>query len=202
MVLGSSPLARGLQAVRDQFTAIDRIIPARAGFTMFLRLAVFVSRDHPRSRGVYARSMIPASRSDGSSPLARGLPMNDGLERLVVGIIPARAGFTCRHAGRQVVLSDHPRSRGVYFKLFTVNMILGGSSPLARGLLPVVGDAERRGGIIPARAGFTSGRPTFENSESDHPRSRGVYCGRSPNCTSIRGSSPLARGLLPADARV
>ena len=36
---------------------------------------------------------------------------------------------------------------------------------------------------------------------ADHPRSRGVYSRRSPAARSIRGSSPLARGLLAEGGR-
>ena len=70
-----------------------------------------------------------------------------------------------------------------------------GSSPLARGLrraLLGVGDADR---IIPARAGFTSGRPTPSGRLWDHPRSRGVYSSRRLARWRPAGSSPLARGL-------
>ena len=40
---------------------------------MLLRLAVFVRRDHPRSRGVYAVRKYDDEFQMGSSPLARGL---------------------------------------------------------------------------------------------------------------------------------
>ena len=70
-----------------------------------------------------------------------------------------------------------------------------GSSPLARGLLPLAHDLEPVHRIIPARAGFTSTVASTAMMHADHPRSRGVYrrdgrlfCGRN-------GSSPLARGL-------
>ena len=72
---------------------------------------------------------------------------------------------------------------------------LAGSSPLARGLR-VGGLRESvRGGIIPARAGFTQFRTALSIGIRDHPRSRGVY-----EMTLLRdaltvGSSPLARGL-------
>ena len=51
-------------------------------------------RDHPRSRGVYAYSYKLSVTSDGSSPLARGLPRLELGERGEIRIIPARAGFT------------------------------------------------------------------------------------------------------------
>ena len=53
VVAGSSPLARGL---RHRLRIPDpqaRIIPARAGFTSTACLHPILSRDHPRSRGVY-----------------------------------------------------------------------------------------------------------------------------------------------------
>ena len=50
-----------------------------------------------------------------------------------------------------------------------------GSSPLARGLLPVWARPEDLIRIIPARAGFTFTRPACTAVQRDHPRSRGVY---------------------------
>ena len=55
-----------------------------------------------------------------------------------------------------------------------------GSSPLARGLPPVVRAIEQAPGIIPARAGFTGDDAIPENYDGDHPRSRGVYQPRPP----------------------
>ena len=52
---GSSPLARGLQDERPDLVEAAGIIPARAGFTPGLRVGGRRVRDHPRSRGVYAR---------------------------------------------------------------------------------------------------------------------------------------------------
>ena len=79
----------------------------------------------------------------------------------------------------------------------TISMI-GGSSPLARGLPDHGVVARVVGRIIPARAGFTPASPTPSSTPSDHPRSRGVYsCSPETNRESL-GSSPLARGLLPA----
>ena len=70
------------------------IIPARAGFTSRVASIFEDPRDHPRSRGVYYKSVVKNCGGQGSSPLARGLLR--GTDRLVAdeGIIPARAGFT------------------------------------------------------------------------------------------------------------
>ena len=50
---GSSPLARGLRETNNVKVKAAGIIPARAGFTRRSPSLRPVSRDHPRSRGVY-----------------------------------------------------------------------------------------------------------------------------------------------------
>ena len=75
--VGSSPLARGLPGPEVVGLKQGRIIPARAGFTRCTIRLHYLSPDHPRSRGVYAR------------PGAADL--------IGWGIIPARAGFTHLH---------------------------------------------------------------------------------------------------------
>ena len=110
-------------------------------------------------------------------------------------IIPARAGFTVAFRRRARVARDHPRSRGVYSHGPSRRFAQVGSSPLARGLR---GDCVGHCGsfrIIPARAGFTPVNSTRAPPTSDHPRSRGVYCGWTPLPARPIGSSPLARGL-------
>ena len=91
---GSSPLARGLQAITATDGQAVGIIPARAGFT----------------RGVHGR----AGAHPGSSPLARGLPPGPGRRHSPRRIIPARAGFTGGYEPGSLGMRDHPRSRGVY----------------------------------------------------------------------------------------
>ena len=94
VISGSSPLARGLRRVDQYARDAPRIIPARAGFTPSWTARRGRGGDHPRSRGVYDHGDQPSSSPAGSSPLARGLPLEGGF--VVVGgrIIPARAGFT------------------------------------------------------------------------------------------------------------
>ena len=72
--VGSSPLARGLRPLCRHMAAC--------------------SSDHPRSRGVYRASCHETGPPAGSSPLARGLPHPGLLVDELIGIIPARAGFT------------------------------------------------------------------------------------------------------------
>ena len=165
-VWGSSPLARGLRPGRWSRGARPRIIPARAGFTGPAYWADIEAGDHPRSRGVYwtgsgagppGRWDHPRSRgvyarpgtgtrsAGGSSPLARGLPMDEAKTGTNERIIPARAGFTTTPT------TSVGTSRG--------------SSPLARGLPASSPFRRRTAGIIPARAGFTKEN---RNEYQDH----------------------------------
>ena len=118
-----------------------------------------------------------------------------------MGIIPARAGFT--QVG-DVILSesaDHPRSRGVYRGRKGDRGDVGGSSPLARGLLDMTSEDREIFRIIPARAGFTHQQNKQFPAAADHPRSRGVYSSQFHTVNRQEGSSPLARGLLSLNAR-
>ena len=194
--LGSSPLARGLPTPPSGGPHFRGIIPARAGFTGLTVGSDGWRGDHPRSRGVYRPGSRTQLMRTGSSPLARGLPaagggtggMAGGSSPLARGlrdrafalvsrgwIIPARAGFTRAHAGRQRPDEDHPRSRGVY----------PGQE----------GEEQVKPRIIPARAGFTGDPVGRLRRRGDHPRSRGVYTTCSPGRDCAAGSSPLARGL-------
>ena len=137
---------------------------------------VFAFTDHPRSRGVYQMGRACVFCHAGSSPLARGLHIHDSEHCHALRIIPARAGFTRFSSRARAGAADHPRSRGVYIDQGAMMRIEEGSSPLARGLRLVRDTHRVVSGIIPARAGFTTGAPGSESSS--------------------RGSSPLARGLL------
>ena len=132
---GSSPLARGLHGESLRDVVASRIIPARAGFTQPPHPTSRRRPDHPRSRGVYSIDTDGVNTIEGSSPLARGLQVNELLTFLDRGIIPARAGFTGRLCIPAPVLGDHPRSRGVYVTTSLGWPPTAGSSPLARGLL-------------------------------------------------------------------
>ena len=111
---GSSPLARGLLLGMPRTRLGAGIIPARAGFTCGPSSRRRGRRDHPRSRGVYASSRRSSTASSGSSPLARGLHVEEHDVVRARGIIPARAGFTRLWASERPHCRDHPRSRGVY----------------------------------------------------------------------------------------
>ena len=116
-----------------------------------------MGRDHPRSRGVYETPVQLNNALTGSSPLARGLRAAGDVKAGLTGIIPARAGFTWTCPRRSRRRPDHPRSRGVYPRIRATSIVVGGSSPLARGLLEEAAANSGQVRIIPARAGFTGG---------------------------------------------
>ena len=195
------------------------IIPARAGFTRVRARYSPQHSDHPRSRGVYLIKHEMNIGPQGSSPLARGLRVIGDDISAHCRIIPARAGFTLNSAVRLSLVTDHPRSRGVYLCPTASHSPFHGSSPLARGLRPearliaesagssplarglqaVFPPVGHRVRIIPARAGFTLSLTRRMGSLKDHPRSRGVYSRRRPILRTAAGSSPLARGLRAED---
>ena len=211
---GSSPLARGLRARRRPSPRVGRIIPARAGFTPYVRLPRFAPQDHPRSRGVYAPSSKDASHSPGSSPLARGLRPRRPRPGLHVGIIPARAGFTdalppglphrriiparagftARGGALDGDDGDHPRSRGVYGRSSIFRTAATGSSPLARGLLDAVAASIPGYGIIPARAGFTGRFSAPLTTPRIIPARAGFTAERLP-LTTLTEDHPRSRGV-------
>ena len=139
--------------------------------------------------------MRAAIARTGSSPLARGLRAWHHPSGHVVGIIPARAGFTPHSSISCMPAKDHPRSRGVYHLIPQLSDHRLGSSPLARGLPPHESRSLWTGRIIPARAGFTPGGSGSMTPTEDHPRSRGVYSHVVSCGVEAGGSSPLARGL-------
>ena len=194
---GSSPLARGLPSPLAAPVLKGGIIPARAGFTSLISATYLRNWDHPRSRGVYPRPWLRQCSRVGSSPLARGLRSTLHLSEQVVGIIPARAGFTHTHFRDDTAVQDHPRSRGVYSSRNARRRESRGSSPLARGLPRRPPQPPSARGIIPARAGFTLAPGCASAQGWDHPRSRGVYARVEADAPHTRGSSPLARGLRP-----
>ena len=201
MTRGSSPLARGLRPPPRQLRGHVRIIPARAGFTTISYVLCESLGDHPRSRGVYRRRVRASAQVVGSSPLARGLREPEPRIWFSAWIIPARAGFTLTPATSASSPRDHPRSRGVYHSSASGGHGVSGSSPLARGLQNQARNSTCPGGIIPARAGFTSEPGARDRLTPDHPRSRGVYRGRVSRGGGASGSSPLARGLLSMENR-
>ena len=71
----------------------------------------------------------------GSSPLSRGILDEKNKTPFEVGIIPALAGNTNCVLESYYGPTDHPRSRGEYFREIGLETAELGSSPLSRGIL-------------------------------------------------------------------
>ncbi len=194
---GSSPLARGGHRVPRGSVAWPGLIPARAGRTCCMTGSHLGHGAHPRSRGADREHGTILSRSQGSSPLARGGPEYMSVCPTREGLIPARAGRTCVGSWLVGVGGAHPRSRGADTVCTGQLSTTSGSSPLARGgpreWLGVTGEWR----LIPARAGRTRRHAPSSALSSAHPRSRGADTGDAPSYGGWTGSSPLARGGPP-----
>ena len=77
-----------------------------------------------------------------------------------------------------------------------------GSSPLAREIPRRVDRWPVHRRFIPARAGNTTGLSTLRSASPVHPRSRGKYATVVLQADRQRGSSPLAREILPVHAHI
>ena len=152
--------------------------------------------DHPRSRGEYDSIPAMLSRKEGSSPLSRGIRRRHHRLPRAPRIIPALAGNTAAAVGPLQQPRDHPRSRGEYAFAAPARKSQTGSSPLSRGIRgsSLMARAIRR--IIPALAGNTTNAKGHEQTNSDHPRSRGEYGHGTGQSMFLPGSSPLSRGIL------
>ena len=132
-ITGSSPLARGTHLVGHALHPSCGIIPACAGNTATDDDDVYVFGDHPRLRGEHGRGKVAIDSKRGSSPLARGTPVGLLCVAVCLGIIPACAGNTKSDTFPLKLSKDHPRLRGEHSALIFSGVMIGGSSPLARG---------------------------------------------------------------------
>jgi|GEM_PF-49196 len=191
---GSSPLARGGLVRLGADGERQGLIPARAGRTGSATRASQGTRAHPRSRGADTRIATMSCWARGSSPLARGGHHPDFPDHTREGLIPARAGRTCRSSRTRCAKRAHPRSRGADVESSSRVAGMRGSSPLARGGLLPSSRVYPTSGLIPARAGRTARVLDSDDPAGAHPRSRGADALAGPEPVPATGSSPLARG--------
>ena len=196
---GSSPHARGTDAVLIVELAVHGIIPACAGNSGRCGDRRHRRRDHPRMRGEQWCLLCSTAYRRGSSPHARGTDADSGAPLLLLGIIPACAGNSRQPFDASSKAQDHPRMRGEQSKLVPALRALLGSSPHARGtvLRRTGGMMARR--IIPACAGNSHARRASARGSRDHPRMRGEQSRRAPCASARPGSSPHARGTAPPE---
>ena len=176
-ILGSPPLARGIQNKISSFLMSIGITPACAGNTYAFIPLYGVCRDHPRLRGEYYQNMVNFQSRLGSPPLARGILCDNAHINKVDRITPACAGNTASGRTARIPYLDHPRLRGEYPLMLSVTLPITGSPPLARGIRGKETKSNRQQRITPACAGNTlKGEKSFQ-MVWDHPRLRGEYLG-------------------------
>ena len=138
--------------------------------------------------------LVISPMNNGSSPLARGGPLERVGHRVEPRLIPAGAGRTQSDHSVTLKLTAHPRWRGEDLPNHPTVVRTSGSSPLARGgqFAPVA--FRDVGGLIPAGAGRTMVLSSRRIRRTAHPRWRGEDSRRVRGACRRPGSSPLARG--------
>ena len=191
MIVGSSPLSRGIPVAILSCQVGPRIIPALAGNTLMGSEGAPSRADHPRSRGEYLGDQMAELLPKGSSPLSRGIRQVATQPLRAIRIIPALAGNTGPIPTASTLLRDHPRSRGEYPLGVVISESALGSSPLSRGIPRLVPVPAALPGIIPALAGNTCLWQQGLLRRWDHPRSRGEYV-----LVAVDGGEEV--GIIPA----
>ena len=191
---GSSPHARGARQVVPDLHREGRLIPACAGSTPGSPGSAPGSAAHPRMRGEHGGDADAWAATDGSSPHARGAPLDPVPRDRGPGLIPACAGSTAPADADPDRGWAHPRMRGEHFGWASRPGRGYGSSPHARGahhphLIP-----RELVRLIPACAGSTPCSIPTRWLAGAHPRMRGEHPKTACLPTLARGSSPHARG--------
>ena len=193
-ITGSSPRVRGKPVRRTCWAMRSGLIPARAGKTSSTTPTRSCSWAHPRACGENLMNSSSSTRVKGSSPRVRGKQRFSDVLRLVVRLIPARAGKTQRRAHRGCAAPAHPRACGENLMALVIPERRLGSSPRVRGKRD--DDLAHPCGarLIPACAGKTSPSPANPRRTRAHPR----VCGENPqipdDLLAGGGSSPRVRG--------
>ena len=192
--LGSSPRARGTLRLERGEDRVPRFIPACAGNAPVSTRAARAGTVHPRVRGERTSTPPAALTSSGSSPRARGTPLDVLRRRVAERFIPACAGNARCQGATLETPPVHPRVRGERRGTRRQRCRMIGSSPRARGTRAREDRERLAGRFIPACAGNASRPARGAGSGSVHPRVRGERGGRSAGPNRSDGSSPRARG--------
>ena len=211
---GSSPRGRGKPEVGLSDGVPVRLMPARAGKTERAPTSARPRPAHPRAGGENSRMITGRGMQAGSSPRGRGKRQIDTPASRRRGLIPARAGKTCRCRHPHRAAPAHPRAGGENPGAWWLPVVAGGSSPRGRGKPSVSGDGHflsgssprgrgkrsgrrrrrARRGLIPARAGKTNRLARWQTSRTAHPRAGGENGIMVEQHTGELGSSPRGRG--------
>ena len=137
--------------------------------------------------------------TQGSPPLARGIPCKAIANGRWERITPACAGNTPHGQLICNIHRDHPRLRGEYNDVTENGIVLLGSPPLARGIHDIIAQMIAPPRITPACAGNTFPIWKLYSTPQDHPRLRGEYSPLGDRLAAHPGSPPLARGIHITD---
>ena len=132
---GSSPRMRGKRPRLHVVVVDGRIIPAHAGQTGSVAVALGMVPDHPRACGANQTGVWKVSLEDGSSPRMRGKLKTTFWENQSGRIIPAHAGQTRSRRAARHAPADHPRACGANRSSGFRDTLVRGSSPRMRGKL-------------------------------------------------------------------
>ena len=151
---------------------------------------------HPHTRGEHEIPSALNFSASGSSPHARGTRISYGRPGEAPRFIPTRAGNTNgEHLGARAA-AVHPHTRGEHAPVGGGRGYSRGSSPHARGTHDPADRAPGRRRFIPTRAGNTFGAPHQMHPVAVHPHTRGEHAHSANSRSTVRGSSPHARGTL------
>ncbi len=191
---GLSPLARGTPPLRSSTRSISRFIPAGAGNSRSILLALFRLAVYPRWRGELCIKTSVKNFAVGLSPLARGTRTRDAPRFVGTRFIPAGAGNSHHDARATRQGSVYPRWRGELRRKRMRSPMVIGLSPLARGTLLQRRTADGLARFIPAGAGNSGTGPALTGGGSVYPRWRGELAALTVASFFQYGLSPLARG--------
>ena len=174
IAIGSSPRVRGKPRGLAAGQRGGRIIPARAGQTVWGGQRGASRADHPRACGANSSASAVTVTLPGSSPRVRGKQRASRQPDEHVRIIPARAGQTrwCREY--RIPKPDHPRACGAN--------------------LSTSSNSNSSAWIIPARAGQTRMPKPTRRTIPDHPRACGANSSLAVLSCKAVGSSQRVRG--------
>ncbi len=172
---GLSPLARGTHGGDSCQLLHWRFIPAGAGNTSLVQLAVSSRSVYPRWRGEHLDNLVDNLTVPGLSPLARGTLYSPALAGYGFRFIPAGAGNTLMTFAVKSLTTVYPRWRGEHTGTGWIQGKRVGLSPLARGTHALIAEFPGDHRFIPAGAGNTFLSGVFLLPFPVYPRWRGEH---------------------------
>ena len=191
---GSSPRARGTPRAGVLRTGFRPVHPRGAGNAGSAGVTRYGDSVHPRGRGERRAELRAKWGRNGSSPRARGTPLQLAVQQVDFRFIPAGAGNAFERHVFGAEIRVHPRGRGECRAGTAGAAETPGSSPRARGTPGIGLGAGWRDRFIPAGAGNAKPRACRPARTPVHPRGRGERPPFSTVGGLSGGSSPRARG--------